>query len=103
MRLDVLLRYREVTKWLKHKYCFFYKKNQSLVLLFLMIYKAIGSSVKFSSSAQTRCVTVWYCLICTAPYLYCVKSVRMRENADKNNAEYGHFSCSANIESAIFF
>ena len=26
--------------------------------------------------------------------LYCVKSVRMQENADQNNSEYSHFLCS---------
>ena len=25
---------------------------------------------------------------------HCVKSIRMRENADQNNSEYGHFSRS---------
>ena len=33
--------------------------------------------------------------------LYFPYSVRMRENADKNNSEYEHFSCSAFHESSF--
>ena len=34
-----------------------------------MICKAIVSPDRFSSSTQPRYETVWYCLMCTAPYL----------------------------------
>ena len=48
---------------------FFLYKNQSLVLIYLMTCKAIGSPDRFSSSTQPRYEIVWYCLICTVPYL----------------------------------
>ena len=48
---------------------FFLYKNLSLVLIFLMTCKAIGSPDRFSSSTQPIYETVWYCLICTVPYL----------------------------------
>ena len=31
---------------------------------------------------------------------YSPYSVRMRENADQNNSEYGHFLCSVSLKSA---
>ena len=65
----VLLHYREVCGVVCDRNLFFLYKNRSLVLIFLMTCKAIGSPDRFSSSTQPRYETVWYCLICTVPYL----------------------------------
>ena len=43
--------------------------DQSLVLIFLMTCKALGSPDGFSSRTQPRYVTLWYWLICIVPYL----------------------------------
>ena len=51
---------------------------------------------KFSWSVFSRIWTKYF------PYTLCLSiresmSVRMRENADKKNSEYGHFSLSATL------
>ena len=50
----VLLHYREVCGVVCDRNLFFLYKNRSLVLIFLMTGKAIGSPDRFSSSTQSR-------------------------------------------------
>ena len=64
----VLLHYRGVYGVVETN-LFLLHKNWSLVLIFLMTCKAIGFPDRFLSSMQPRYETVWYCLICTVPYL----------------------------------
>ena len=49
-------------------------------------------------SAFSRIWTEYFQILRISPY-----SVRMLENADQNNSEYGHFSCSALRNTATYF
>ena len=49
-------------------------------------------SIRLTETAQKVCV---FGVILVGDFLY---SVRMRENADKNNSKYGYFSRSVSID-----
>ena len=74
-------------------YCFY--RNFSLLWFFLIMPHCVKSARPYSElfwSAFSRIRTEYREISSISPY-----SLRMRENADQHNSEYGHFSRSATI------